>query len=240
MSRLWDIASRPFNQLRYRGDVIPDYVVAARIGDVLATTPKPIAVAAHVSPIDTTPAKKVVVDNGYFAQLMLRDQTVIDYTDEQNFDWPVLAAGGTIQILSRTVPEGRAWHIDNLYFFARALGGVGGSILLGPDALIENVVLTVFVSSSQLGYEAYNSEYWGVNALTSFPFLNDRIGPREAKFGITLFGGEVIRAKVRARIGNGGGTNPPTYAVMKIGFRCMGVQGSRAEMEDYLSLKRWS
>lgn len=237
MSRLWEIASRPFDQFRYRGDAIPDYVISTYIGDVLTTTPKPIAL--NPQPVEApSPKVTVNIDNGYWAGLMPRDQTVIDFTDEQFFDWATLAAGGTQILIDKTVPQGRAWHIDNMYFFAKALGGAG-EFLLGPEDLSSSLIFTVFTSSSQLGYEAYATTGLGVNTITSFPFLNDRIGPREAKFGVTLFAGEVIRAQVRARIAAGGFVIPPTYAVTRLGFRFMGVQGSRAAVEDYLRLKAW-
>jgi hypothetical protein len=121
-----------------------------------------------------------------------------------------------------------------------ALGGIGaGTYLVNPVALFNSLVFTVFVNSSQLAYTAYPTSGFGANTVTSFPFLNDRIGPREAKFGVTLFGGELIRAEARARIDAFGNTNVPTEAITTLGFRFMGISGSRAMMEDYLRLKRW-
>jgi hypothetical protein len=244
MGRLQDMMLRPFERARYRGTIVPDYVSATLLDEVMRSPggppPKAGGGRAYVSnaPRDV---KKVAIDNGFWAQLMPRDQSVIDVTDEWPYD-PDTLDTGPATIITRRVPRGQAWHIDNMYFFARALGGVGGTILLGPADLAEYFLFRVFVSSSQLSYDSWEHIVGGpgdgTNPKASFPFLNDRIGSREAKFGVTLFEGEVIRALVQERT-NIAGFPPNPFALVSVGFRYMGVMAAKATIEDYLRLKKW-
>jgi hypothetical protein len=173
---------------------------------------------------------------------MPRDLSIIDYTEEISV--PDVAASfqtGPVTVLKRVVPSGLGWHIDNFYFFARAMGGWydpdgGGGVIVGPEALQAYFLFQVFTSSSQLNYEAYPETQPVVVQKTTMPFLNDRIGPREAKFGITLFEGERIQATVRVR---GLPNFQPSPALLAIGFRIMGIEAPKADVEDYLRLKKW-
>lgn len=241
--RLQNLLFRPFERARFRGVKVPDYVTTALLDSELKLPPGPPPKAGGGRAYEVHKPSKVqpvAIDNGFWAQLMPRDQSVIDFTDEWPFDQDVISTGPAT-IISRRVPAGQAWYIDNLYFFSRALGGVGNTLLLDPAALSQYYQFRVFTSSSQLRYEAWENIYGnplGTNPKTSFPFLNDRIGPREAKFGVTLFEGERIQATVLAR-SNVVVFPPNPYALISIGFRFMGLSASKAAIDDYLRRKKW-
>jgi hypothetical protein len=244
MGRLWDIATRPFNRERYKGTVIPDYVTQVLLGDALSLRPTPSPSAPQVqlttSPRLTQTTRKVAVDNGFWSPLMPADQVAIDYTEEVPYSWALLATRGLVTVFQRRVPYGMAWYVDNFYFFARSLGGVGNPVLLPPAALMGSILMRVFTSKSQLSYGTISSDTVGlIPQEASVPFLNDRIGPREAKFGITLFGGDVIRAYIQTASRPNVVPVPPPFPITTIGFRMMGLQGAKNDIEDYLRWKKW-
>lgn len=245
MGRLKNWAYRPFERQRNKGLTVPDYFVSALLGDTLTSPSAPtkkLTKAGGGQVYTTAPVRRVAIDNGYWADLMTRDQAAIDYTDVWLWDWDVLLTGPAT-IIQRRVPTGLAWHIDNMYFFVNAIGGIGGlgTILLPPTAVADWLILRVFVSSSQLKYAAWeNLLNDQADPKVSFPFLNDRIGPRQAKFGVTLYEGEVIRAYIQTRQQpNPLPPEPPPYPIRNVGFRFMGIEGPKAELDDYLRWKRW-
>lgn len=229
--RLKRLAYKPFDKQRYQGLTVPDYIIEEELAAAAVRRPKPAGSGKEYKVSGPTLAKNVNIDNGYFSPLMPRYQTAIDHTDDWLYDADDVAAG-QITIMSRRVPDGLAWHIDNLYFFATALGGPFGVYLLDSGDLINYFTLRVFTSSSQLSYTAW--ERLAPLPITSFPFLNDRIGPREAKFGLTLYEGEIIRATIDSRQ-----AGIPIPALRSIGFRFMGIEGPKNDLQDYLELKQW-
>jgi hypothetical protein len=228
MGRLRDKLRNPFERRRQKGELIADHV---------APCLEPMPLTREVRPRytqPTLPPKPVHIDNGYWSQLMSRRHSAIDYSEVKAVDYDLLATG-PILITSRRVPSGQAWYIDNLYFFARALGGFG-TVLLPPEALMDYFVFTVSTPSSQMEYQSWrNLIQVNVDPVTSFPFLNDRIGPREAKFGITLYEGEYIQALYQLRVKSLADVIP--YALKDIGFRFMGIQAAKEEIEAYLEEK---
>lgn len=242
MGRLKDWAFKPFDKSRYKGVTVPDYVEdLSGFGPPAVTVSRP-GNALQKQKYSTGAAQKVVIDNGFWAGLMPRSQPAIDYTDIWEWDWDTLISG-PVTVVERRVPYGLAWHIDNMYFFVNAIGGVGGigTIMLPPAAVADWLIIRVFVSSSQLKYEAWEgllNQF--ADPKVSFPFLNDRIGPREAKFGVTLYEGETIRATVQTRLQpNPLPPEPPPYAIRGVGFRFMGIEAPKLEMDDYLQRKKW-
>lgn len=229
MGRLKDLLYSPYQGQRYKGVTVPelDWVTAGLTGDFITARTTP----SLITPVPTV--EKVAVDNGYYAQLMQRQMGAIDITDQWTWD-PDTLSTGPVTILSKVVPDGLAWHIDNMYFFASALGGPLGTVLLGPAVFNLVLLMKVATSSSQLNYEN-SARLFPALPKSSFPFLNDRIGPREGKFGITLYGGEYIRATVEQAVAG----VLPAAAVSTIGFRIMGIEAAKNDMQDYLELKRW-
>lgn len=186
-----------------------------------------------------------VIENLYYGPLAQRDQTFIDYSDVLPFVYTDFFQGallGSVQIMTRTVPPGQAWYIDDLYFWATALGGITNNVMLGPTALIPYFIFTVdFSGNGQVKYDElgnllgpYPTEPRGI-----FPFLNDRVGSRQAKFGITLFETETITANVRLRPGAGPPPPPPPAAISYLGFRFMGIETPKAYVEEMLRRRRW-
>jgi hypothetical protein len=233
VSRVKDWFFKPFDRHRDTSYLRVDPVIASHLGTAprLATTPEHRRRKQLYA--DGGRVRKVDINNGYWGGLMPRDVSVIDKTFEIAFDWANLLTG-PLTVLRERVPSGRAWHIDNFYFYARVVAGINNNILLGPAALIDLLGFKVYTSSSQLSYDT-----WGDNVpigfpRATFPFLNDRIGPREAKFGVTLFEGEIIRASTQLKQ-----ATVPVPAIEAIGFRFGGVEGSKATIEDMLSLKEW-
>jgi hypothetical protein len=230
MGRIKDLAYRPFERQRYKGYTTPEYVESGRwfpdenpvIGPAKAPAPPP------------PPPVAMNINNGFYAPLAPRDKVFVDFTDEWDFNLATLQLG-IVTIAEHTVPDGMAWYIDNLYFFARAVGGLAGNVLLGPSALYTTIALRCFVSSSQLKYAAFPATA-ADGIITTFPFLNDRVGSREAEFGITLFEGETIRAVAELR----DVAVPPPAPIVSIGFRFMGFERSKDEIEGALRLKRWN
>jgi hypothetical protein len=242
MGRLKDWAYRPFHRQRGLGLAVPDYYISSLVDDTF-TIPTSVPLNSGGSkPYIPAPVQRVAIDNGYWSQLMPRDQVALDVTDVWQWDWDTILTG-PVTILQRKVPNGLAWHLDNMYFFANAIGGVGGigNILLPPAALSYWIILRVFVSSSQLKYESWENILVNMaDPKVSFPFLNDRIGPREANFGVTLYEGEFIRAYLQTRrLPAPLPPEPPPYPLRSIGFRFMGIEGSKAMVDDYLRRKRW-
>lgn len=251
MGRLKDWVYRPFARQRFKGVTVPDYVAAAYLGDSF-DVPAPVIESPKTSihsplplikpagggrPYVSNQTKKVNIDNGFWADLMPRDQSAIDFTDAVVFDYNTLL-NGPVTVMKRRVPRGRAWHVDNMYFFALALGGITGTFPLGPTDLWDFLALRLFINSSQLEYESWR-DYFRVLQLpvplASFPMLNDRVGNREAKFGVTLYEGESIRATIELRQT----VFPPVVPIQTVHFRFMGLEASKANMDDYLRRKKW-
>jgi hypothetical protein len=228
--RLKRLAYKPFDKQRYRGLTVPAYIIEAELESSVIRKKTTGESKPYINLEEK--AKTVNVNNGFYSPLAPRYQTFIDYSDDWVYDHDVIQSG-EVSILSKTVPNGLAWYVDNMYFFASAIGGPMGFMLLDSIALAPYITLQVFTSSSQLTYTSF--ERIGPQLpITSFPFLNDRIGSREAKFGITLYEGESIRAVINPRQ-----AAVPIPAVVTIGFRFMGIQAAKNDIEDYLEAKRW-
>lgn len=231
MGLIKDWAYKPFHRQRYKGYTIPDYLTA---GIALVDGAPAISIVPKLISVPITPPTHTLLDNGFYAPLAPRDKVFIDFTDEWDFVLATLQSG-VVTILERTVPDGMAWYIDNLYFFCRAVGGLAGNVLLGPSALYTTMALRCFVSSSQLKYSAFPANA-ADNLTTTFPFLNDRVGAREAKFGIVLMEGETIRAVAELR----DPLIPPPQPVVSLGFRFMGFERSKLEIDDALRRVPWT
>jgi len=181
--------------------------------------------------------RRVITENGYFGVLPQRDQTQIDFSDLVPFDYDALLLGDTV-IMNQQVPAGQAWFIDSMYFYATALGGITNSIILDAGALFPYLIFQVYTSSGQLNVNGLPT-LAGVDPQIqqprgTFPLLNDRVGSRQAVFGITMLEGETIRATARLR-------TPPVPvvpAVNRLGFRFAGIECPKPVLDEYLRRRR--
>jgi len=135
-------------------------------------------------------APRARVVKGYFTQLP--DEVVIyeDITREVIYN---NAIGARNLIAEYNVPENRTLVIDNVYFFATPVFGLG----LIPAGVVEGSlqcffdigkVVPVDISTNRVqpGVPADNRAY--------FPFLNDRVGTRESTFAFYVKSGREVGA----------------------------------------------
>jgi len=135
-------------------------------------------------------AKRVRLVKDFYSDLP--DELVIDqeYVSEVEHD---LTLDRRFPILTQTIPDNRTLIIDNVLFFAKEAFGTG----LIPTGVIEGAVQCFFEVGEvvpveirsqrvQAGLPAENRAY--------FPFMNDRVGPRESTFSLYAKSGRELTA----------------------------------------------
>lgn len=135
-------------------------------------------------------AQRARVVKGYFTQLP--DELIIyeDITREVVY---TNTLGARLQIFTFNVPENRTLVIDNVYFFATPVFGLG----LIPSGVIEGSVQCFFDIGKVVPVDISTiriQPFVPVDTRAYFPFLNDRVGAREVNFSFYVKSGREVGA----------------------------------------------
>ena len=133
-------------------------------------------------------------------------------------------------IISQTIPDDRTFVVDNVYFFARALFGTG----LVPAGDIEGAVQPYFQIGNSIPVEISTTRVQPglpIENRAYFPFLNDRIGAREANFSIFAKRGRNLTAYYINRAFT-------TIPLSTIGIRIEGWMVDANAVEEILGQQR--
>lgn len=173
-------------------------------------------------------AERARVVKGYFTGLP--DEVVVyeDITREVTYNNPL---NTRYQIANYVVPENRTLIIDNVYFFATPIFGGFGLI---PPGVIEGSVQCFFEIGNIVPVDISTVRVQAGLAADSrayFPFLNDRVGAREAMFSIYVKSGrEVVAYYMNRAI--------PAIPVSSIGVRFVGWIVDSNIFEEILDQQR--
>ncbi|MHC4119756.1 MAG: hypothetical protein ACYSWO_19840 [Planctomycetota bacterium] len=134
------------------------------------------------------------------------------------------------RIFEKQIPDDRTFVIDDVYFYATPLVGTG----LIPEGTIEGAVETYFEVGNVVPVEI-GSERTQTAVVPErrayFPFLNDRVGPREVTFSVYAKRGSVITAYYINRFA-------PPVPIRTIGIRLEGWLIDSNAIEEILEQQR--
>ena len=151
--------------------------------DITQLTPQPMRGGKH----DTERVRNI---RDFYSELP--DSLIIyqELVEEVNYSF---VNNQIIPILSKDTPDDRTFVVDNVYFFATPIVGVG----LVPPGAIEGAVQAYFQIGNVVPVEI-NSTRIQVTGVPEnrayFPFFNDRVGAREVNFSIYAKRGRELKA----------------------------------------------
>lgn len=174
------------------------------------------------------------ITQGFWAEAPAFRIQYLDLTQQVAFNFQQ-ALTGPVAILTATVPPGRIWLIDDFYFFAKRPDPFPR--LIPPGEMEDQLLLEVrFEGSNNIEYSFTFVDPTNVaRAFPTMPFVNDRLGAREQRFGLWLVEGETVRATYRMPPG---AVVPPATPIQDLGFRMMATQTERAYAESVMEEQR--
>jgi hypothetical protein len=184
-------------------------------------------------------ARRVRLVKDFYSSLP--DQRVIYLDITEEVFYPLNPVPGTeYTILDTTVPDSRAWIIDDVRFFAlyREIPGPPTVYGLMPSGRIEWIEHFFFKIDNRVPVhmETRRQDQLFLGPPPSpvegyFPFLNETIGALEANFSLIAIAGQRINAYWL-------NTQPNPYGVTTVGVRIRGWEMDVSILEEILQQQR--